>query len=150
MIVSPVACEWCGSEFHPPARRGPTPKYCSAAHRQAAHRSRQATAGTQTGVEGARVDPSALVLRHRRRIVEIAAERNATNVRVFGSVARGVSTDQGDVDFLVDLDPDVGLVGLVGLERELSALLGRDVDVVPAGQLKPELREAAEAESISL
>jgi len=33
-------CAWCGSSFHRPSRRGPAPLYCSAAHRQAAHRDR--------------------------------------------------------------------------------------------------------------
>ncbi len=33
-------CEWCGSQFLRPSRRGPAPKFCSDAHRQAAHRKR--------------------------------------------------------------------------------------------------------------
>ncbi len=36
-----VVCEWCGAEFQRPSHRGPTPKYCSPGHRQAAHRARQ-------------------------------------------------------------------------------------------------------------
>jgi len=44
----------------------------------------------------------------------------------------------------------VGLVGLIGLERQLSELLGRPVDLVPADSIKPGLRERAEAESIPL
>lgn len=37
----PSVCEWCGETFERATNRGPSPKYCSAAHRQAAHRSRQ-------------------------------------------------------------------------------------------------------------
>lgn len=37
-----LRCEWCETEFERPSKRGPVPKYCSAAHRQAAHRARQA------------------------------------------------------------------------------------------------------------
>lgn len=38
-----LLCDWCGEQFTRPHMRGPEPKYCSAAHRQAAHRHRQAT-----------------------------------------------------------------------------------------------------------
>ena len=38
-----LACEWCGVEFERPNHRGPSPKYCSDAHRQAAHRARHST-----------------------------------------------------------------------------------------------------------
>jgi predicted nucleotidyltransferase len=51
---------------------------------------------------------------------------------VFGSVARGEDTTSSDVDLLVELDEGVSLVDLAGLKRELSELLGVDVDVVPA------------------
>ena len=34
-----LTCEWCGQKFDRRSNRGPTPKFCSNAHRQAAHRS---------------------------------------------------------------------------------------------------------------
>lgn len=88
--------------------------------------------------------------RRRRAIIDAAARRGATNVRVFGSVARGTETDASDVDLLVDLSPDVGIVGLVGLERELAAILAREVDVVPAANLKASLAPQVLAEAIPL
>jgi hypothetical protein len=54
---------------------------------------------------------------------------------VFGSVARGEDTESSDVDILIDLADGVGVVGLVGLERELSEILERPADVVPAARL---------------
>ena len=71
-------------------------------------------------------------------------------MRVFGSVARGEDTPLSDVDLLVDLDADVGLVALSALERELSDLLGTRVDVVPADTLKRRVRDEVLAEAISL
>jgi uncharacterized protein len=88
--------------------------------------------------------------RHRRAIVDVAARRGARNVRVFGSVARGEDTPLSDVDLLVDLDEDVGLVALSALERELCDLLGTHVDVVPADTLKRGVRDEVFAEAISL
>jgi predicted nucleotidyltransferase/DNA-binding XRE family transcriptional regulator len=90
-------------------------------------------------------------LRHRRQAInEAAASRRASNVRVFGSVARGEDTETSDVDLLVDLDPGAGLFDLIGLERELSNLLGVDVDIVPADTLKPRMRERVLSEAVPL
>jgi len=50
----------------------------------------------------------------------------------------------------VDLAPGVGLVGLIGLEREISDLLAREIDVVPAANLKSGLATKALAEAIPL
>jgi predicted nucleotidyltransferase/DNA-binding XRE family transcriptional regulator len=88
--------------------------------------------------------------RHRRAILEAARRRGATSVRVFGSVARGEDTASSDVDILVDLADGVGVVGLVGLERELSEILKRPVDVVPAAGLKPAVAKHVADEAIAL
>ena len=88
--------------------------------------------------------------RRRRAIIDAAERRGAMNVRVFGSVARGTDTKASDVDLLVDLAPDVGIVGLLGLEREIAEILGREVDVIPAANLKAGVAEQALAESIPL
>jgi predicted nucleotidyltransferase len=61
-----------------------------------------------------------------------------------------VDTATSDIDLLVDLEEGVGLLDLIGLERELSELLGVDVDVVPAATLKPRIRARVLAEAIPL
>lgn len=88
--------------------------------------------------------------RRRKAIIDTAARRGAHNVRVFGSVARAEDTADSDVDLLVDLNEGVGLVGLAGLKRELTDLLGTSVDVVPADSLKPRIRAEVLAEAITL
>lgn len=95
--------------------------------------------------------PLARRLRQRRKAIIRAAEgRRAHNVRVFGSVARGEDVESSDVDLLVDLGEGVGLLDLIGLERELAELLGVDVDVVPADSLKPRIRQRVEREAVPL
>lgn len=88
--------------------------------------------------------------RHRRAVIDLAGQRGARNIRVFGSVARGEDSDTSDVDLLVDLDEGVGVVSLTGLRRELGELLGVGVDVVPAVALKPGIRDEVLAEAIAL
>ena len=95
--------------------------------------------------------PLARRLRQRRKAIIRAAEgRRAHNVRVFGSVARGEDVESSDVDLLVDLGEGVGLLDLIGLERELAELLGVDLDVVPADSLKARIRERVEREAVPL
>lgn len=71
-------------------------------------------------------------------------------MRVFGSVARGEDTADSDVDLLVDLAPQTGLMGLGRLERELRALLDADVEVVPADSLKPGVAAEVMHEAVPL
>ena len=49
-----------------------------------------------------------------------------------------------DVDFLVEFEPDaqIGFLALGRMQRELEALVGRPVDLVPRGGLKPRIRDA--------
>lgn len=58
--------------------------------------------------------------RHRRAVLERTADRGASDVRVFGSVARGQESARTSTDLLVDLAPDVGLFALGALTRGLS------------------------------
>jgi predicted nucleotidyltransferase len=83
-------------------------------------------------------------------IEAVAARRGASNIRVFGSVARGDADSTSDVDLLVDLDPDRSLFDLGGLLMDLADLLGTEVDVVTEASLKPRVRQRVLAEAVPL
>jgi len=74
----------------------------------------------------------------------------ATDVRLFGSVARGDDGPDSDIDLLVDIAPDIGLFALGRMRSEAERILGSSVDIVPANSLKPDVAERALAEAISL
>ena len=57
----------------------------------------------------------------RQEIIQITARHGATNVRVFGSVARGEADAESDIDFLVTFGPGVSLLGHAALVRELES-----------------------------
>ena len=88
--------------------------------------------------------------RHRRAILASAARHGASDIRVFGSVARGEDRPDSDIDLVVDLDPTAGLLTLEHLRRELTDLLGRRVDVVPRDSLRPRIRREVERDAVSL
>lgn len=98
-------------------------------------------------VAASRRPPTLAELRARRdEILSVARRYGASNLRVFGSVAR--EEPANDVDILIDLDKGRSLLDLARLHVELEDLLGCDVDV--AERVKPRLREQVEAEAVVL
>jgi predicted nucleotidyltransferase len=82
-------------------------------------------------------DLQALLDDRRDEILSLAARHHGSRVRLFGSVARGEDSAASDIDLLVDFSEGSSLFDLIRLARELEALLGRSVDVVSVGGLKP-------------
>ncbi len=77
----------------------------------------------------------------REEILALAAQHGASNVRIFGSVARGEAQAESDVDFLVTMEPGRSLFDLGRLLLDLRDLLGCDVDVVTENGLYWLLRQ---------
>ena len=90
------------------------------------------------------------VRQHRQALLDAVAEAGGSNLRVFGSVARGEDRPDSDVDLLVDLPEGTGLFALQALEGQLRRILHVNVDLSPPGSLKPRVRAEAEAEAIPL
>jgi hypothetical protein len=63
---------------------------------------------------------------------------------LFGSVLRDDFRPDSDVDVLVAFEPAarIGIVTLSQMQRELSELFQRQVDLVPMDGLKPIIRES--------
>ncbi len=91
-----------------------------------------------------------LLEKRRSEILALAEQHGAYNVRVFGSVARGDTTVESDIDFLVEFKPGHGLIDRIALMQELEDLLGYEVDVVRERSLKQQIRERVMKDAISL
>jgi predicted nucleotidyltransferase len=90
-------------------------------------------------------------LRRRRADILSLTERcGASNVRVFGSVARGETGPESDVDLLVEFEADRSLLDFIGLELDLRDLLGSHVDVATVASLKDRIRPRVLAEAVPL
>jgi uncharacterized protein len=90
------------------------------------------------------------VRRRRQDLIAAAAAHGVTNLRVFGSVARGADRPDSDLDLLADLPPGMGLLGLGRVQADLEAIVGSRVDLVPAGDLKPGVRARARRDLVAL
>ena len=91
-----------------------------------------------------------IISSHRGQILALANKYGASEVRVFGSVAKGTADEHSDIDFLVDLVPGRSLMDLGGLLYELQHLLGRDVDVITSAGLRPRIRERVLKEAVNI
>ena len=69
---------------------------------------------------------------------------------VFGSVARGDSRPDSDIDIMVEIDPEahITVFDYVGLKEYIAGLFDSPVDVVSRDNLKPYVRPTATADAI--
>ncbi|HVK22035.1 MAG TPA: helix-turn-helix domain-containing protein [Actinokineospora sp.] len=107
-----------------------------------------APAGVAANLDGDRMRN----LRAARPLIISAVRRaGASNLRVFGSVARGEDLPASDIDLLVDFDARThGAMALIRLRRELSDLLDERVDIATIDLLRPEVATRALAEAVPL
>ena len=76
------------------------------------------------------------------RLAEFCRRYGVREMALFGSALRDDFGPDSDLDILVEFDPsaEVGFMALSRMRRELSALLGRRVDLVPKQGLKERIR----------
>jgi predicted nucleotidyltransferase len=84
------------------------------------------------------------------RMQELLVRFGATNLAVFGSVARDQAGADSDVDLLVDLPDGTSLFDRAELKSALEELLLTRVDLIRRRNLKPAIKAIIEAESIAL
>jgi len=86
----------------------------------------------------------------KEKVLQILRENRDTLARfhvrslfLFGSVLRGEAKPGSDIDFLVEFEPGaaVGLFEFIRLKRELSDLLGMEVDLGTPDALHHALKE---------
>lgn len=109
-------------------------------HRYAARRGVAAEVDAQLErVNRQRVDMFARVQRY-------LSQTPIVRAWVFGSFARGEENAESDLDLLVDYDKDakLSLLTIVRYQLDLEKLIGREVDLVQNGFLKPFAQPSAE------
>ena len=89
---------------------------------------------------------------HNRRdaILAIARRYGASNIRIFGSVARGDATESSDLDLVVRFEPDRSLFDHGGLLMDLQDLLGVKVDVISESGMRERFRNHVMREAVPL
>jgi predicted nucleotidyltransferase len=93
---------------------------------------------------------SQLIKQQRSQILEIAQGHGARNVRLFGSVARGETTETSDLDLLIEMEAGRNLLDVIAIKQDLEDLLGCKVDVVTEAAISPYLKEKVLREAVRL
>jgi predicted nucleotidyltransferase len=79
---------------------------------------------------------------HRDELLAIGQRYGVSNIRVFGSVARGEEREDSDIDLLVTLAKERDYFDLGGFQNLSSVLLHRKVDVVVDDCIMPSLQDS--------
>ncbi|MBP0029247.1 nucleotidyltransferase family protein [Roseofilum sp. Guam] len=87
---------------------------------------------------------------YRSKIIKLSEQYHSTNIRVFGSVAKGENTENSDIDFLIDPKPEQDLFDVIRLRRALQELLNCDVDIVHSTALHHSIRQEILSSAIPL
>lgn len=73
----------------------------------------------------------------RTAIYGIVEPYGVTNIRVFGSVARGEEDETSDIDLLADMpDEGFGLWDIVMVQDEIESLMGRPVELLDPREIR--------------
>jgi len=77
----------------------------------------------------------------KRKILPILRRYDVARAAIFGSFARGESTERSDIDLLVEFKGQKSLLDLAGLKIALEELLKTKVDVLTYNSLHPLLKD---------
>lgn len=96
------------------------------------------------------LDPVFLVEAAAPVLKQLAATHGYTNLAVFGSVARREARPDSDIDLLVDAPVETSGFDFVRFKDLLELVLGREIDLVSRGGLKPRIDDDIRREAVLL
>jgi predicted nucleotidyltransferase len=80
----------------------------------------------------------------------LAAEHGYTRLAVFGSVARNQARPDSDIDLIVEAPAGTSSFDFIRFRQLIEQVLGREVDLVDYGGLKPRLDDDIRREAVPL
>jgi predicted nucleotidyltransferase len=96
------------------------------------------------------VHPETLIAAAGPLLARVAEERGFTRLAVFGSVARHRAREDSDIDLLVQPPPDTSITDLLAMRHTFEQILGRPVDLVTYGGLRPGRDDDIVREAVAL
>ena len=83
-------------------------------------------------------------------IVAIGRRYGVSNIRVFGSVARGEADERSDLDLLIDVAPGYGYFDMAAFALDVEQLMGVFTQVATPNGLKKRMQARILAEAVPL
>jgi len=86
----------------------------------------------------------------KRKILPILRRYGVSRAGLFGSFVRGEARKDSDIDIAVRIEKDISLLDFVGLKLELEKALGKKVDLVEYGTIKPLVKKRVLDEQVAI
>ncbi len=86
----------------------------------------------------------------RKDMLYLRERYNVRSLGLFGSHVRGEERGESDVDILVEFEAPLSLLSFLALERHLSEIIGKKVDLVMRSALKPAIGELILEEVVTI
>jgi len=97
-----------------------------------------------------RVHPQALLQAAAPILKEVAEQHGYSRLAVFGSVARRQARQDSDIDLLVEAPDGASSFGFIRFKQLIEDVLGREIDLIDYGGLKPKLDDDIRREAVLL
>lgn len=97
-----------------------------------------------------RVSPGALIEAAGPVLRRLAEDAGYRKLAVFGSVARGEAAEGSDIDLLVEAPEGTSTFGFIKFKQLIEQVLGRQVDLIDYGGLKPRLDDDIRRDAVRL
>ncbi len=86
----------------------------------------------------------------KEKLVPLLKKNNVTKAGIFGSYARGKQRMGSDIDLLVEINDDRGLIEFISLKMLIEKELGKKIDLVEYENIRKELKDGILSEEIPL
>jgi predicted nucleotidyltransferase len=80
----------------------------------------------------------------------LAADLGYSRLAVFGSVGRGTASPESDIDLIVESPPGTSSFEFLRFKQSIERVLGREVDLIDYGGLKPRIDDDIRREAVLL
>ncbi len=96
------------------------------------------------------VDPATLLEAAAPVLKSLAADHEYHRLAVFGSVARGEARQDSDIDLIVEAPPGASSFAFIKFKQLIEQVLGREIDLISYGGLKPTLDDDIRRDTVLL
>ena len=86
----------------------------------------------------------------KEKAVPVLKSYNVSRAGIFGSYARGEQKKSSDVDILIEIGIDADIVDIIRLKNLLEDKIGKKIDLVEYGCIRPELRSRILKEEVPI
>lgn len=86
----------------------------------------------------------------KEKILPILKEHKVTKAGIFGSYARGEQNKKSDIDILVEVNDDMGLIDFISLKMLIEKAIKKKIDLVEYDTIRKEIRSNILSEEIPI